>query len=154
MFQACYDSDIDFYGIDPKLAQGFKLGSFDRLKIMATGSGQMNRDAPGLDNAIATRADELPFADNSVDLILSCYLLFIWLADEDILEAIFSEFHRVLKPGGRVKIFPAPAYNRGKIAHHGLRRVTQAFDTQQIFLTRILNGTQFPPAYMRTMLKR
>jgi len=85
---------------------------------MATGNGQMNRHAPGQDNAIATCADKLPFADNSVDLILSCYILFIWIADEDILEAIFSECHRVLKPGGRVKIFPAPAYKRGKIAHH------------------------------------
>ena len=154
MFQACYNNGVDFYGIDPKLSQGFKLGSFDRIKIMATGSGQINRNAPGLDKAIATSADKLPFADNSVDLILSCYLLFAWIADEDILEAIFSEFHRVLKLGGRVKIFPAPAYATAKIRHQGLRQISKAFETDQVFLTRAVNGTQFPPAYMRTMLKR
>ncbi|MDX2476187.1 MAG: class I SAM-dependent methyltransferase [Gammaproteobacteria bacterium] len=154
MFQACYSSGVDFYGIDPKLAEGFKLGRFDRAKIMATGRGKMNHDAPGLDKGIATVADDLPFADESVDLILSSYLLFAWIDDEDILEAIFREFDRVLKPGGKVKIFPAPAYDAGKIRHQGLRQIIEAFEIDQAFLTRILHRTQFPPAYMRTMLKQ
>jgi SAM-dependent methyltransferase len=154
MFQACYSSGVDFYGIDPKLAEGFKLGRFDRAKIMATGSGKMNHDAPGLDKGIATVADDLPFSDESVDLILSSYLLFAWIGDEDILEAIFREFHRVLKPEGKVQIFPAPAFDAGKIRHSGLRKITETFDVHQVFLTRVLHRTQFPPAYMRTMLKQ
>jgi SAM-dependent methyltransferase len=154
MFQACYKNGVDFYGIDPKLAEGFKLGPFDRAKIMATGGGKMNHAAPGLEKAIATLADDLPFEDGSVDLILSCYLLFAWIGKEDILESIFREFYRVLKPGGMVKIFPAPHYDAGKISHPGLEQIMQAFDVEQEFFASALRRTQFPPAYLRTMYKQ
>jgi len=153
MFQACHNAGVEFYGIDPKLAEGFKLGPFDRAKIMATGSGKINRDAPGLEKGIATLADDLPFDDESVDLILSCYVLLAWIGDEDNLESIFREFHRVLKPGGKVKIFPAPDYDAGRIRLSGLERVMRGFDVKQEFFSSILHMTQFPPAYMRTMLK-
>jgi SAM-dependent methyltransferase len=153
MFQACHNAGVDFYGIDPKLAEGFKLGPFDRAKIMATGSGKINHDAPGLEKGIATLADDLPFDDESVDLILSCYVLFAWIGDEDNLESIFREFHRVLKPGGEVKIFPAPNYDTGKIRLPGLQRVMRGFDVKQEFFASVLHMTQFPPAYMRTMFK-
>jgi SAM-dependent methyltransferase len=153
MFQACHSAGVDFYGIDPKLAEGFKLGPFDRVKIKATGGGEINHDAPGLEKGIATLADDLPFDDESVDLILSCYVLFAWIGDEDVLENIFREFHRVLKPGGEVKIFPARAYDPGKIRHPGLEQIMQGFDVKQKFLSSILRMTQYPPAYMRTMLK-
>jgi SAM-dependent methyltransferase len=154
MFQACRQAGVDFYGIDPKLAEGFKLGPFDRAKIMAAGSGTMNPDAPGLDKGIATLADDLPFEDKSVDLILSCYLLFVWIDDEDILESIFREFHRVLKPGARVKIFPVPHYDAENIKRTGLQQIMQGFDVEQEFFAGLVPMTQFPPAYMRTMHKR
>ena len=154
MFQACRQADVDFYGIDPKLAEGFKLGAFDRVKIMAAGSGAMNPDAPGLDKGLATVADELPFEDESVDLILSCYLLFAWIDDEDTLESIFREFHRVLKPGATVKIFPAPHYDAGNIKRPGLEQIMKGFDVEQEFFAGFVPMTQFPPAFMRTMLKR
>ena len=153
MFQACYKGGVDFYGIDPKLADGFKLGRFDRAKIMATGGGKLNRDAPGLTKGIASFADDLPFEDESVDLILSCYLLYAWIGDEDILESIFREFYRVLKPGGEVKIFPTPNYDAGKINHPGLAQIMQSFDVEQEFFASALRGTQFPPAYLRSMHK-
>lgn len=153
MFQACHTAGVDFYGIDPKLAEGFKLGLFDRAKIMATGSGKINPDAPGLEKGIATLADDLPFDDESVDLILSCYVLFAWIGDEDVLESIFREFHRVLKPGGKVQIFPTPNYDVGRISHPGLRQIMRGFDVKQEFLSNIMRKTQFPPAYMRTMFK-
>jgi SAM-dependent methyltransferase len=154
MFQACHQGGVDFYGIDPKLAEGFKLGPFDRAKIMATGGGKMNCDAPGLEKGIATLADDLPFEDESVDLILSCYLLFAWIGDEDILERIFREFHRVLRPEGKVNIFPTPHYEPGKIKHPGLKQIMQGFDVEQEFFTSPLRRTQFPPAYLRTMHKQ
>ena len=153
MFQACYNAGVDFYGIDPKLAEGFKLGPFDRAKIMATGGGKMNPDAPGLEKGIAAVADDLPFDDESVDLILSCYLLFAWIGDEDILESIFREFYRVLKPGAKVKIFPTPNYDAGTIRHPGLEQIMQGFDVEQEFFDSVLRRTQFPPAYLRTMRK-
>ena len=52
MFQVCRRSGVDFYGIDPKLADGFKFGLFDRLKSVATGATSMPRaDMPGQEKA-------------------------------------------------------------------------------------------------------
>lgn len=45
---------------------------------------------------VCARAERLPFADRSMSLIVSSLML-QWCAD---LEAVFREFHRVLKPGG------------------------------------------------------
>jgi SAM-dependent methyltransferase len=154
MFQACYKGGVDFYGIDPKLAEGFKLGPFDRAKVMATGGGKMHHDAPGLEKGIPALADDLPIEDESVDLILSCYLLYAWVSDEDILDSIFREFYRVLKPGGKIKIFPTPYYDSGKIKHPGLEQIMQDFYVEQEFFTNTLRKTQFPPAYFRTMHKQ
>ena len=120
---------------------------------MATGSGKINPDAPGLEKGIATLADDLPFDDESVDLILSCYVLFAWIGDEDVLESIFREFHRVLKPGGKVKIFPTPNYDVGQIRRAELAQILREFDVKQEFLSNIRRKTRFPPAYMRTMHK-
>jgi len=153
MFQACHKAGVDFYGIDPKLAESFKLGLFDRAKTIATGRGKIRHDAPGLQKGIATLADVLPFDDESVDLILSCYVLFAWIGDEDVLESIFREFHRVLKPGAKVKIFPAPNYDVGQIGHSGLAQILREFDVKQEFLSNVMRKTRFPPAYMRTMHK-
>jgi SAM-dependent methyltransferase len=153
MFQACHKAGIDFYGIDPKLEQGFRLGAFDRAKIRATGGGKMRADAPGLERAIATAADQLPFEDESVDLILSSYLLFAWIRDEALLDSIFREFDRVLTPGGETRIFPAPHYAPGKIVHPGLQQRMRGFDVQQTFFSGLLPRTRFPPAYMRSLRK-
>jgi SAM-dependent methyltransferase len=153
MFQACHRAGIDFYGIDPKLASGFKLGAFDRAKIRATGVGKMQLDAPGLDKGIGAMADDLPFADGSVDLVLSSYLLFAWISDETALESIFREFHRVLKPGGEVRIFPTPSYNPAKIRSPGLRDIMQCFAVEQKYFSGSWPSTGFPPAYLRRMRK-
>lgn len=154
MFQACHKADIEFYGIDPKLADGFRFGSFDRMKARATGGGRINPHAPGLEKGIGTRADSLPFQDQSVDLILSCYLLYAWIGDDANLERIFREFHRVLKPGATIKIFPAPYFDAGRIIAPELKQILQTFDVEQKFLTNILHKTRFPPAYMRTLRKQ
>ena len=45
-------------------------------------------------------ARRLPFADSSFDAILCCYMLDL-LAEEDT-RGVLGEFHRVLKPGGRL----------------------------------------------------
>jgi len=53
-------------------------------------------------NPALCRADarRLPFADSSFDAILCCYMLDL-LAEEDT-RGVLGEFHRVLKPGGRL----------------------------------------------------
>ena len=152
MFQACYRAQVEFYGIDPKLGQGFRLGAFDRAKTLATG-GVIDPNPPGLERAIAASADDLPFADESVDLILSCYLLHAWIIDERLLDGIFKEFYRVLKPGGRVKIFPAPPYVASRIRYPELRRTLAGFSVEEKFYAGVIPRTRFPPAYMRTLHK-
>lgn len=153
MFQACHHAGIDFYGVDPKLAGGFKFGLFDRAKIRATGGGKMNREAPGREHRIGAMADALPFDDGSVDTILSCYLLFAWINDEAALEAIFREFDRVLKPGARIMIFPAPHYDPTAIQRPGLRQLLDTFVIEQRFFSGLVPATRFPPAYRLVLRK-
>jgi ubiquinone/menaquinone biosynthesis C-methylase UbiE len=45
-------------------------------------------------------ARRLPFADSLFDAVLCCYMLDL-LAEEDI-RGVLGEFHRILKPGGRL----------------------------------------------------
>jgi SAM-dependent methyltransferase len=153
MFQACRRAGVEFYGVDPKLEKGFTFGPFDRAMIRATGGGRVNPRAPGLERGVATTADDLPFDDESVDLVISCYLLFAWIADESILDGIFREFYRVLKPGGMVKIFPAPHFAASKIRQSGLRQLMRSFAIEEEFFAGAWPATRFPPAYMRTMRK-
>ncbi len=154
MFQACHEAGVDFYGIDPKLANGFKLGAFDWAKTLVTGGGALNENAPGLEKGIGALADDLPFEDNSVDLILSSFVIFAWIENELILENIFREFHRVLKPGASIKVFPAPYYKEEKIASAGLKGIMRKFDVEQEFFFGISPVTHFPPSYMRKFIKK
>lgn len=154
MFQACRRAGVEFYGVDPKLEQGFTFGSFDRAMIRATGGGRVNPRAPGLERGVAATADDLPFDDESVDLVISCYLLFAWIEDESMLYDIFREFYRVLKPGGMVKIFPAPHFTADQLRHSSLRQLMQGFTLEEEFFAGVRPATRFPPAYMRTMRKR
>ncbi|CBL44763.1 Hypothetical protein HDN1F_11800 [gamma proteobacterium HdN1] len=109
MFQACHHHQIDFYGIDPKLEQGFQFGILDAAKSFMTGAKHRPKaEMPGLEKAIAAWADQLPFETGSVDTILSSWLLFIWIKDPHLLTKIFREFSRVLAPGGSIRLYPTP----------------------------------------------
>jgi ubiquinone/menaquinone biosynthesis C-methylase UbiE len=54
--------------------------------------------------AVLAQADarRLPFADHSFDVLFNCYMLD--LLPEDDISIVLSEFHRVLKPSGRVVV--------------------------------------------------
>ncbi|MDX1734452.1 MAG: hypothetical protein R3228_08790, partial [Halioglobus sp.] len=66
MFQVCVKEGIDFFGVDPKLSQDFRLSPLDVAKIRAVGGrGRIQRRPPGLEKCFAASADELPFADGS-----------------------------------------------------------------------------------------
>ncbi len=117
LFQTCRRAGIDCWGVDPKLQQGFRFGTWDALKARATGARSLPRaDMPGQEKAVGAYANDMPFEDGSVDLILSSWLLFAWIRDEDILLAIFREFDRVLRAGGDVRFFPSMHY--GDLARH------------------------------------
>ena len=155
MFQICRKQGIDFFGVDPKFADGFKLRPLDVAKIRAVGGrGKISSQAPGLENCIGTHADELPFDDGSIDLILSNFLLYAWIQDENILESIYREFHRVLNVGGEVRIYPTPDLDMNRSRSPGLREVMKKFDITQRFSARLLNLAKYPPAYMMTLRKK
>ena len=155
MFQVCLENGIDFYGIDPKFADGFRLSPLDIAKIRAVGGrGKISSQAPGLEKCFGTSADDLPFEDGSIDLILSNFLLYAWILDEDALANIYREFHRVLNDGGEVRIYPAPDLNVDAIRNRGLREVMNQFDIKKRFSARWLNVAMYPPAYVITMRKR
>ena len=155
MFQICRKQGIDFFGVDPKFANGFRLRPLDVAKIRAVGGrGKISAQAPGLEKCIGAHADDLPFDDGSIDLILSNFLLYAWIQDEAILAKIYREFHRVLNDGGEVRIYPAPDLGISKAGSSELRAVMKKFAITQRFSVRWLNLAKYPPAYMMTMKKK
>jgi SAM-dependent methyltransferase len=155
MFQICRRKGIEFFGVDPKFAEGLRLSPLDVAKIRIVGGrGRIRANAPGLENCIGSTADDLPFGDGSIDLILSNFLLYAWIQDEDILETIYREFHRVLKAGGEVRIYPAPELDGDRIRHVGLQDVMNEFEIRQRFSANWLNPGKYPPAYIMTLKKK
>ena len=153
MFQACEAAGIEFYGVDPKIGKDFRFGAFDRLKSRVTGGATLDPEAPGTaERALAAFADQLPFADGSVDLMLSSWLLTVWLQDEALLARILAEAYRVLKPGGELRCYPQPhwpSYFHSEVFWQAAHR----FEIRQDFKVGVLPLSS-PPAYMTTLRKK
>ena len=155
MFQVCRKQGIDFFGVDPKFSDGFRPGLLDAAGIRAVGGrGRICLRARGLEKCFGASADDMPFEDESVDLVLSNFLLYAWIQDERSLEAVYREFHRVLKRGGEARIYPSPELRMDRIRNPGLLAVMDEFDIRQQFSARWLNLSQYPPAYTMTMKKK
>lgn len=135
MFRVCHDAGIEFYGIDPLIADEFEFGLKERLMARAFGSrGMFSQAAPGLEKALPSYAHDLPFDDNSIDQILCSYLLFVWIEDEAALAEIFKEFLRVLKPGALVKIYPLHEWSQLRFSNSELIDILANFDIEQSFV--------------------
>ncbi|MFT4519313.1 MAG: SAM-dependent methyltransferase [Halioglobus sp.] len=135
MFRACHNAGIEFYGVDPLIHPDIKIGFRERALARATGgSGHFNDHPPGLSKALSARAQELPFDDQSVDEILSSYLLFVWIEDEEVLADILGEFQRVLKPGGRIKLFPLYEWRLMRFKNKRLKNILANFKIEQSFV--------------------
>ena len=155
MFQVCRKQGIDFFGVDQKFRGDFRPGLLDVVGIRAVGGrGRICTRARGLEKCFGASADDMPFEDDSVDLILSNFLLYAWIQDKRALESIYREFHRVLKRGGEARIYPSPELHMERIRHSGLREAMNQFEIRQQFSTRWLNPGQYPPAYILTMTKK
>lgn len=153
MFQACWRAGVAFYGVDPKLGKGFRLGAFDRLKAAISRGGRPDPSAPGADRRIAARADALPFDAGSLDLILSSWLAFVWVADEAALARVFGEWHRVLAPGGEARVYPTPRWTDAQTRALLCERETPWFDVQQEFVWSA-DVANLAPAYVTTFRRR
>jgi len=57
-------------------------------------------------NYVAALNYNLPFVDNSIDLLLSHYMQSYWIFNSDDLLKSFKEIYRVLKSGGEVRMSP------------------------------------------------
>ena len=155
MFQVCRKHGIEFFGVDPKFSEGFELSPLDIAKIRIVGGrGKIYPRAPGYENCFAAPADHLPFEDESIDLILSNFLLYAWITDESVLEGIYREFHRVLKDQGEVRIYPSPHLEVDGFTSLGLREIMRKFEIRQRFSAKWLNLAAYPPAYVTSMSKK
>lgn len=135
MFQWCRRHNIEFYAVDPKVKDGFKFGPFDRLKSFATGARTApNPNIEGLDKTIASFADDLPFEDQSVDIVLSCWLIFSWIRSDDLLTKTFKEFDRILKPGGTIRIFPTENWQGIQRKYPQLTQALSEYSVKQRFM--------------------
>ena len=154
MFQVCRRRGIDFFGVDPKFSDGFKLSPMDVATIRIVGGrGRIYRQAPGYEKCLGASADDLPFDDSSTDLILSNFLLYAWITDESILANIYREFHRVLADGGEVRIYPTPELDIDDIRNADLRDAIAQFEINLRFSANWLNLGKYPPAYITTLRK-
>lgn len=153
MYQECFRAGIPFYGIDPKLNGAFKFGLFDRLKAFGTGAAATpDPNAPGLDKALPAFANELPFEDHGVDVILSSWLLFAWIKDHDLLAQIFTEFDRILRPGGSIRFYPSMHWDSIARRYPALAELGERYHIEQRFLMG-LNPASLPPSYVTLMHK-
>ena len=153
MYQWCRHHAIPFYAVDPKIKEGFKFGKLDRLKSLATGAKtKPNPNIGGLDKTIAAFANDLPFEDQSIDQILCCWLLFAWIRSEESLLDIFSEFDRILKPGGCIRLFPTPHWEQLSKLYPDLYATLSDYEKNQRFMFRYDLGS-VPPSY-RTLLTK
>jgi SAM-dependent methyltransferase len=135
MFRACYRAGVEFYGVDPLIGEDITFGFKERWLVRATGgSGSFNHNPPGIEKALSTMAQKLPFENDSVDEILCSFLLFVWIRDESVLAAILSEFLRVLKPGGKAKLYPLYEWRYLRIKSQALKTVLANFSLEQAFI--------------------
>jgi len=86
--------------IPPKKSKVEELQSLQELRI---------KEALKTGNVLAALAPDLPIKDSSLDLIIDVYGpgFYIQVNQESEIERYFREIHRVLKPAGEIRIFPA-----------------------------------------------
>jgi len=114
--------NIKFFGIDPTAGQtqkekkqpGFianktneiirKLFSLDKVSVPSR---------PAEKSIIGAKAENLPIADQKVDIILSDFFVTYWIRNSQQLLEIFKEFKRVLNVRGEIRLSPVtPQYEK------------------------------------------
>ncbi len=152
-----------------------QLGVIERLTATDISPGMLKKlaataDALGVENVttVATEAEELPFEDESFDLVFGHAVLH-HIPD---LDKAFAEFRRVLRPGGmvafagdpsrygdrlaalpkRTGIFVAPAWRRLVGARH--RAVAESEQSHDHSLEGEVDVHAFAPADLRRLLDR
>ncbi len=76
---------------------------------LETASGRANQLGLDIDFIRADATDLAALADRSFDLVCSTNGFFVWIAD---LRAVYSEVHRILKPGGYYVFYDVHPFQR------------------------------------------
>jgi SAM-dependent methyltransferase len=153
MFRACYNEGIEFYGVDPIIERSITFSPKNVLLARLTGAtGSYDVNAPGLERAISANTNHLPFSDNTIDMILSCWFIPIWIDTEEELLADFSEIYRILKIGGTISLYPLPDWNSFTIKNPQLTLLLDKFEFSQRFIYEPFNLI-YPPTNRLTLTK-
>jgi len=75
---------------------------------------------------------------------LSCWLILIWINQEEELLNIFTEFHRILKVGGTINLYPLPDWDSFQFKNGELKALLKRFNLTQEFIYEPFN-LFYPP---------
>lgn len=108
------EKQINFFGVEPRLLGKGDLKFSIKDKLLEKGNVLVERlsreklltqyKKPGEKKLVAALADQLPFTDNSVDILTSVGLVGYWITSKEELKSILEEFSRVLKEEGEIRI--------------------------------------------------
>lgn len=106
------DKDVLFLGVEPRVGSKKGFSAYDRLVMLALSKilskkDTKRSDTPGKKYAIAGEVPGLALPDESVDTVLSNYLIGYWVVHPKELMPMFREFERILRVGGEVRLHPA-----------------------------------------------
>jgi dolichol-phosphate mannosyltransferase len=104
--------------VDASLIQDFDIMALDysrrALEIYLANNGQLR-------NVVQASIVNLPFEDESFDGVFNLGVMEHF--SEDVIAKIFREFHRVLRPGGKILIWWPPEFGFSVLLFKGLGRI-------------------------------
>ncbi|HMS92338.1 MAG TPA: class I SAM-dependent methyltransferase [Candidatus Saccharibacteria bacterium] len=97
---------VDVVSLNPNL-----IGEYNRILIKTQSEyGTEPSATEWLAQSVAGLAQELPFADNSFDTVISSAVFPVYIENENERLQILAEISRVLKPGGKAYLSPVPSF--------------------------------------------
>lgn len=113
-----------------KLFPEAKIVSFDQSFIDIP--TMMQPTLPANLFAIGGYFGDLPFTDNSMDLVVSCHAMPLYLEGEEAVWIALNQVLRVLKPGGRAHLAPVAFHKRvdaglAERSEHELQKAEQCY---------------------------
>lgn len=95
---------VDVVSLNPNL-----IGEYNRILAKSSSNYDTERSATEwLAQSVAGIAQELPFAGNSFETVISSAVFPVYIEDEKERLQILKEIERVLKPGGKAYLAPLP----------------------------------------------
>lgn len=95
--------------LDPSFFTGTKE-EYEKLPELVKKSLVIRRDENTATNKIKGLAQELPFKDESFDLIISTFSVPMYIPDKET-QKVFEEMLRVCKIGGEIRLYPFSTNN-------------------------------------------